>query len=1533
MTSLFSKYRLVKESGLFDEAYYCDAYPEIRAAHLDPLLHYLETGAAELRNPSKAFDARYYVGLCRKRGEQIDNPLVHYLEVGAAQGLEPYPSKTGAKERTRKNNSLKTSKSDSPQILLALDRVEVELRQRGACLTGVGWCLGTSPIAELEVKLGSLRVHARYGLERADVASRFPHTPNAGKSGFEFLLEPLPAQVDGVGELILKSRTLTGQETSRSFEIDLPALHAARKARSAAKQPASDSTSAGRAIDLYVDSVGVDDAGILHVLGWAVCLEPIVAVMVLLDGEKIGLADYGQARDDVAETHAQYPNARYSGFALHADTRTFTAGDREIKVRALTAAGTSREVAWPVKIERARRSRARRTERPKLDYYCDFAQVTVGGQITVAGWILGAAATEQIVVLLDGQELGEAETAIERSDVGIRFPGVSHALRSGFAFRHQLSSVAPGEHSITLRHRADGQRADIVLSVVAAPAAEATAPADSVFSPRQEDLQFNVDLPRVVDGKVVEPVRGNLEIVGWALARTGAATLEIELDGNRLKSVSTGIRRIDVQRAFPSWEGALTAGFSALVPHHSLPKGPHVVAVSLRDQKGQVARSEFRIDVEDAPDVEGPWALRTRMTAAEVNTLSQPFATRHERPTFTVVLSAPSNARAKEQVRATVASLAAQVYESWRLRIIGDAREMRALQSHLVKGFGGLADRIKYIDAKLARDPLEADDPAPSHFMILCAGDELGCDALLEFAACAALQPEADFLYCDERRVSAASGKMEAFFKPQWSPDLLLGANYLGRAWCVRADLLKRARLRPSDLARTGSYDLVLRLTEYAAKIWHIPALLLQQGAGYAEKPVEERKALQSALARRGINAEVKPGRTKSAFRVQRKLAAQQLVSIIIPTCAARGLIRICIETLRKLTAYRNFEIVCIENIPALKQDWKAWVRANADVVLETHEPFNWSRYNNLAAAAAHGQFLLFLNDDIEVIDGTWLDALLEHAQRPEIGAVGAQLLYPDRRVQHAGMFLANRGIARHAFRGAAGDDPGYFGLALTERNVSAVTGACLMTRRDTFEALGGFDERHEVVNNDVDFCLAVGQRGLRTIYTPHATLVHHELASRSDLADSYDAAAFESKWRSIFVTGDPFFHPRLTKERDDYSIEWEPTELHCAGNPILLRESIRRILALKLDHIGDCVTALPAIRRLKRHFPAASIAVLTAASSRSIWELEPAVDKVIEFDYFHARSALGLVEHTDEDWQALREQLSSEHFDLAIDLRKHWETRPLLRHTGARYLAGFDMKGKFAWLDVALEWSEDSALLPKRSHAADDLVNLVDAVAFAAEPDRAVIARAPSALPSDALGRLPEARRIFQKRVICVHPCAGNEMRQWPEEYFGLLIDELIKSEDVYVVLIGGPDEVELGTRILSATAYPKSIWSLIGRIGLSNLPALIARCALFVGNNSGPQHIAAGLGIPTVGIHSGVVDAREWGPKGLHAVALQRAMICAPCYLSKREDCNRELACLRGMLPADVLRVCRRLLATAASGKVPLEHAAGQLINKHPR
>ena len=278
---------------------------------------------------------------------------------------------------------------------------------------------------------------------------------------------------------------------------------------------------------------------------------------------------------------------------------------------------------------------------------------------------------------------------------------------------------------------------------------------------------------------------------------------------------------------------------------------------------------------------------------------------------------------------------------------------------------------------------------------------------------------------------------------------------------------------------------------------------------------------------------------------------------------------------------------------------------------------------------------MLFLNDDIEVQQEDWLDALLEHAQRPEVGVVGPQLIYPDRKVQHAGIFLTTLGAGRHSFRFLAEDDPGYFGLALTQRNVAAVTGACMLMRRDVFERIGRFDEAHEVVNNDVDCCLRSWQAGLSVVYTPHAQLVHHELASRADMKDVFDAGHFAKQWRTFYAAGDPFFSPRLTKFADEYRPDTEPARLICASRPLFRKDAIERILAVKLDHIGDLITALPALRRLRMHFPAARIHLLGSGAARAFLAGEDCVDELIEFEFFHARSGLGQKVLTAEDLPA----------------------------------------------------------------------------------------------------------------------------------------------------------------------------------------------------------------------------------------------------------------------------------------------------------
>jgi GT2 family glycosyltransferase len=423
-------------------------------------------------------------------------------------------------------------------------------------------------------------------------------------------------------------------------------------------------------------------------------------------------------------------------------------------------------------------------------------------------------------------------------------------------------------------------------------------------------------------------------------------------------------------------------------------------------------------------------------------------------------------------------------------------------------------------------------------FMLpLEAGDILSADALFELARAVNSDRGADFIYADERRVNIASGEVEPFLKPDWSPVLLIATNYVGRPWCARLDLLRsigRVVFRPGAM---DNFDLVLACTESASRVLHVRKLLAERGAGNIESEEAEVRALQNALRRRHLDWVVDAGRITGTYRCRPKVQAHNLVSIIICTCGARGLIKTCIEGLRARSTYKDIEVIVLDNTTGAGTSWKPWLRANADVLIKTSEPFNWSRFNNMAAGKASGSYLLFLNDDTEVIHPDWLEALLEPFASRDVAIAGPQLLYPDRRVQHAGMLLAGPALPRHAFRSHAENDPGYFGLALTQREVIAVTGACMMVRADAFREAGGFDEEHRITYNDVDFCLRMHARGLRCVYTPFARLLHHEIASREGLNEEYDREAFHRRWSGsrVGMHGDPYFHPLLDPHSDSY--------------------------------------------------------------------------------------------------------------------------------------------------------------------------------------------------------------------------------------------------------------------------------------------------------------------------------------------------------------------------------------------------------------
>ena len=1190
-------------------------------------------------------------------------------------------------------------------------------------------------------------------------------------------------------------------------------------------------------------------------------------------------------------------------------------------------------------------------------------RVQVGGALAVSGWALARHGIARVSVFCDDALLGHAHLGMRREDIGAAFPDYEGSLLSGYGMVLPPASLPEGEHRIRVVAYAAGRTASqtVPAGPNAGPANTARADASRTDAGRTKGAQIAAAKTDAARTAAAKTDAGRTDAARTDAAQTAAAgtdaarTDAARTDAAPLHAAGTersfrvlvepaGVLPPDsrIRPSVPPAEAACLLGLLrrdlwqprfeiVLAPAPGAACQPEAVAATLRSLHAQAYQDwAARVVVADQAAAETIRALpewpgaagrvtvvtdrlasqlgrsKAKGRSAVASTAAAPATAREAAP---AVGKAAVNLRQSESRKTSRKPEAPSRYEPGTHDPGTDAPGTNAPGTHEPGTDGPRTDILAA--------------SRPAYVMRLRPGDRLGADALLEFALESAASRDAGLIYADEVCQDRTQSAVQPRLKPAWSPELLVSTNYIGRAWCAASLLLDRAGLTQDALAAASDYDLALRLAEHAGGIASIPRILCSLG-GAADSDAEERAALQAAMTRRAVAATLRPGTVPGTWRVQRDLAAPApaarrrrgpvpgRVSVVMPTCAARGLVRAAIASIRATTAPavpdgREVEIVVVDNTPPHQAEDRAWLRAQADLVVDMPGAFNWSRFNNQGARSASGEFLLFLNDDVDAPAPGWLEALLEHAQRPEVGVVGARLLYPDGLVQHAGQYLAD-GHARHAFRFADAAAPGPFGLAMVTREVAAVTGACQMVRAEVFARLGGFDEAHSVVNNDVDFCLRARQAGLAVLYTPHATLTHHELASRAALQDSYDEQRFAGAWRTTFLRGDPYRNPHLEARADDYAADSEPAILLHAGRRGPLAETVRRILVLKLDHIGDFLTALPALRSLRRHFPAARIDLLAPSATAQLASAEPAIAETIVFDFFHARSVEGVRPVDETALRALAARLAPAAYDVAIDLRMHPDTRGVLQHTGAGFLAGYDHQGRFGFLDVALEWEGDEQLAAKRAHVSERLVQLVSALADACRADPPPGLAIPrEASPPAALAALPAAFRA--RPIVCVHPGVGNAIRQWPAAHYAGLID-LLAEDGLHSVLVGAPEEASIAEDILRRIASSGMAESLVGRVRLAELAQVMRACVLFVGNNSGPQHLAACLGLPTVGIHSGVVDAAEWAPLGAQAVAIRRRMACSPCYLEFASDCPREMACLTGLRPRDVLAACRRLL-----------------------
>ena len=436
--------------------------------------------------------------------------------------------------------------------------------------------------------------------------------------------------------------------------------------------------------------------------------------------------------------------------------------------------------------------------------------------------------------------------------------------------------------------------------------------------------------------------------------------------------------------------------------------------------------------------------------------------------------------------------------------------------------------------------------------------DLLHPSALFEMMKVISTRP-ADLIYTDENTFNETpKDAFNPHFKPDYAPDNLRANNYICHFTAFRKELLEKAGSGfRSEFDGSQDHDLILRLTEQAEHIVHIPKILYYWRAhkGSTAEAIQAKpyvieagkKAVQAHLDRLHLKGTVEDGPFPSMYRLKYELTSTPLVSILIPNKDHRDDLKRCIDSIQNKTTYGNYEIIVIENNSTEKESFEYYetLKQNPRIRIVTYDkPFNYSAVNNEGARAAKGEQFLLLNNDTEVLSPDWIQEMLMYAQRSDVGAVGAKLYYPDGTIQHAGIGIGIKMLAGHWHKNFPKDRPGYFGRLTYAQDVSAVTAACMMVPKRIYEQLGGLDESFSVVFNDVDLCLRIREAGYLIVWTPWAELTHYESKSRGSDEDTPEKKAFfvketnrfQRKWNKILTEGDPYYNPNLTREKEDFS-------------------------------------------------------------------------------------------------------------------------------------------------------------------------------------------------------------------------------------------------------------------------------------------------------------------------------------------------------------------------------------------------------------
>jgi O-antigen biosynthesis protein len=761
-----------------------------------------------------------------------------------------------------------------------------------------------------------------------------------------------------------------------------------------------------------------------------------------------------------------------------------------------------------------------------------------------------------------GQFRGQLEAAVARV-------GELEAELSNLRAEHQQAAQTWHQQDLALRAAAEGWRSQLAATEQARSALQTRlALAESTLDAllRSRPVRLARGLRRLLGQQVAiqeQPIisfldapaqnselGGLLTVNGWAVSRAGAIRkVEVFLDGVLVGEAHYGLPRLDSVAYFKS-DAFVNCGFGGQFALEAATPGtePKTVLVRVSDEAGnQLDHARTVIPGEDAYSV---WLKNHSPSPEQLARQRDQARALAARPLVSVVV--PVYNPPVAVLRAAIDSILAQTYDHWELVAVNGspaaegvrslldeyaARDQRVRVTHLEQNLGISGNTNAALE--LARGELVA---------FLDHDDALTPDALFENIALINRAPQTDVIYSDQDKIDEGGRCFFPFFKPDWSPEYLRGVMYIGHLLVVRRALALQVGGFDSDYDGIQDYEFMLRLAEATQAIAHIPRVLYHwrtvsgsiAASTGAKGKIEQlqQKAVNAHLRRLGLAAEAEA--REGTHRVRMKPLPQTAgprVSIIIPTKDAPDHIERCLSSIFDRSSYTNFEVVVVDNETSDARALAAMRRDGVKRVL-LPSPFNYSRANNLGVEYAEGELLLFLNNDTEVVEPDWLQHMIYYAQQPDVGGVGALLLYPNRTVQHAGVVLGFRGTADHLMRGFPQDSDGYAGSLACAREVSAVTAACMMMRRADFDRLGGFDEYFAVQYQDVDLCLKILRDGKRIIYTPRATLIHHESATRKTTYDHGDRALLLDLWQAEIERGDPYYNPNFDVRMQNYALK-----------------------------------------------------------------------------------------------------------------------------------------------------------------------------------------------------------------------------------------------------------------------------------------------------------------------------------------------------------------------------------------------------------